>query len=98
MKIANLLKRDAISGPPKQINMTLQQLAHHVSAVADNHRSKHNLSLTDLARELGVTRSQMERVLEGYCEDIAVLEKVLEGMGMEVVQTKEGYEQKTTLP
>lgn len=72
--------------------MTLQQLSHHVSALADNHRSKHNLSITDLAKALGVTRSQMERVLEGYCEDMCILEKVLEGMGMEVVQTKDEYE------
>lgn len=61
--------------------MTLQQLAHHVCALADNHRSKHNLSITDLARELGVSRPQMERVLEGYCEELGILEKVLEGMG-----------------
>lgn len=72
--------------------MTLQQLSHHVSALADNHRSKHNLSITDLAKALGVTRSQMERVLEGYCEELCILEKVLEGMGMEVVQTKDKYE------
>lgn len=72
--------------------MTLQDLSTHTASILAAYRSKHNVSLTHLARELGVSRSQTERVLEGYCEDLQLLEKVLECLGYEVgylVQMKE---------
>lgn len=64
---------------------SLQELQSLTRAHLSNYRSKHNIpSIEALAAELGISHSQAHTLVFGFSEDVVLMGKALEGVGVEL--------------
>lgn len=63
---------------------SLQELQSLTRAHLSNYRSKHNLSIEALAVTLRISHSQAHTLIFGFSEDVVLMGKALEGVGVEL--------------